>query len=71
MALAVAIVSEDKNTYVVAFDGQPQISDVVDAIKDKMRQEGIMRITEWSVGFNYPLGEDYGKDLLKAINKID
>lgn len=71
MALAVSFVSEEKNTYVVAFDGQPKIDDVVDAIKDKMRQEGVMSIMEWCVGFNYSLDKDYGKNLLNAINQID
>jgi hypothetical protein len=71
MALAISFISEDKNTFVVAFDNKPQINEVVDAIKDKMSQEGVMSIVDWHVGLNYAVSEDFGKELINAINQID
>jgi hypothetical protein len=71
MALAISFVSEQKNTFVVTFDGKPQINDIVDAIQDKMTQEGVMSIIDWHIGLNYALSEDFGKELINAINKID
>lgn len=71
MALAISFVSEQKNTFVVTFDGKPQINDIVDAIQDKMTQEGVMSIIDWHIGLNYALSEDFDKELINAINKID
>jgi len=71
MALAISFFSEDKNTFVVAFDNKPQINEVVDAIKDKMSQEGVMSIIDWHVGINYAVSDDFSKELTKAINQID
>jgi hypothetical protein len=71
MALAISIVSEEKNIYVIPFDGKPQINDIVDAIKEKISQEGIMSITDWYWGFNYNITPEFAKELTKAINEID
>ena len=70
MALAISFISEQKNTFVVTFDGKPQINDIVDAIQDKMTKEGVMSIIDWHIGFNYVLSEDFGKELAERINKI-
>jgi hypothetical protein len=71
MALAISFVSEDKNTFVVAFDGKPQISEVVETIKDKMNEEGVMSITDWHIGVNIALDHEYVRELTKAISRID
>jgi|GEM_PF-4082444 len=71
MALAISFVSEEKNTFVVAFDGKPQISEVVETIKDKMNEEGVMSITDWHIGVNITLDHEYVKELTKAISRID
>jgi hypothetical protein len=70
MALAISIISEEQNTYVIAFDGKPSIDEIVDGIKDKMFDEVIMSIIEWHIGFNYELGESFATELSKRINQI-
>jgi len=71
MALAISIISEEKNIYIIAFDNRPQINDIVDAIKEKISQEGIMSIADWHFGVNYPITNEFLKELTKAINEID
>lgn len=71
MALAISFISEDTNLYVVAFDGKPKINDIVQEIKDRMREEAVMFIREWEVGANFELDHYDMHELQKAINSID
>jgi hypothetical protein len=72
MAVAISIVSEEQNIYVVAFDGKPSISDIVEGVKDKIVSEGIMFIRDWEIGFNFDMNHYYDlNELRKAIDSID
>ena len=71
MALAISIVSEEQNTYVVAFDGKPSISEIVEGVKDKITKEGIMFIRDWEIGSNFELNYYDATELRKAIDSID
>ena len=70
MALAISFISEDKKTFVVAFDGKPSVGKVVEAIEHKMNENGVMSIVDWHIGFNVELDHEYGKELAERINKI-